>query len=306
MLFSKVFRRLLKEPTTVIGLVLLFCFFAIAIFAPLLSPYDPLFQNISGASLKPPSNDSLFGTDKLGRDIFSRLMYGGRISVFVGLAVVALAGSFGTLVGLYAGFRGGWADEALMRVTDIFFAFPSLILAMAIAGALGPSLTNALIAVAVVQWPAYACWCAVRCSSCVNGSLSKLPIRSVPRAAPSCCATCCPMYCRPCSSKPALTWGRRSSRWRVCPLSVLVPNRRRAEWGCDDLRRTQLYHDPMVAHRRARGRDSALCCLVQPGGGWVARYPGSTLAKVAQDIFLCYKMSITLHSLLLTCNRESI
>ncbi|MFN8441595.1 MAG: nickel transporter permease [Caldilineaceae bacterium] len=156
MLFSKAFRRLLKEPTTVIGLILLLGFFAIAIFAPFLSRYDPLFQNISGASLKPPSSDYWFGTDKLGRDIFSRLLYGGRISVFVGLAVVALAGTFGTLVGLYAGFRGGWADEVLMRVTDIFFAFPSLILAMAIAGALGPSLTNALIAVAVVQWPVYA------------------------------------------------------------------------------------------------------------------------------------------------------
>lgn len=156
MLSLNVFRRLLKEPTTVLGLFLLLCFFIIAIFAPLLSHYDPLFQNISGASLKPPSSDYWFGTDKLGRDIYSRMLYGGRISVFVGLAVVSLAGTFGTLVGLYAGFRRGWADEALMRITDIFFAFPSLILAMAIAGALGPSLNNALIAVAVVQWPVYA------------------------------------------------------------------------------------------------------------------------------------------------------
>jgi peptide/nickel transport system permease protein len=138
-----------------IGLFLLIFFFLIAPLAPVLSPLSPLEQNIS-ASLSPPGNPYWLGTDKLGRDLLSRLLYGARISVFVGLAVVALAGTFGTLVGLVAGYRRGWVDEAMMRVTDIFFAFPALILAMAIAGALGPSLRNALIAVAVVLWPVYA------------------------------------------------------------------------------------------------------------------------------------------------------
>jgi peptide/nickel transport system permease protein len=149
------FRRLLKEPTTLIGFILLLIFFAIALSANWLSPFDPLDPHIVD-SLEPPLSNYLLGTDKLGRDLLSRLMHGAQISVFVGLVVVAGSGTFGTLMGLWAGFRRGWADEILMRVTDIFFAFPSLILAMAIAGALGPSLPNALIAISVVLWPVYA------------------------------------------------------------------------------------------------------------------------------------------------------
>jgi peptide/nickel transport system permease protein len=148
-------RRLLQEPTTVIGLALLVVFVLLALAAPLVSPFDPLFQNIS-ASLTPPSPGYWLGTDKLGRDLLSRMIYGARISLRVGFLVVIFAGTLGSLVGLVAGYVRGWADEALMRVTDIFFAFPSLILAMAIAGALGPSLQNALIAVGVVSWPVYA------------------------------------------------------------------------------------------------------------------------------------------------------
>src|SRR3954447_19151175 len=139
----QILRRLLQEPTTVIGLVLMLIFVVAALTAPLISPYDPLFQNIS-ASLTPPSLHYWLGTDKLGRDLLSRMIYGARISIGVGFAVVVMAGIFGTLVGLVAGFTRGWVDEVLMRVTDIFFAFPGLILAMAIAGALGPSLQNAL------------------------------------------------------------------------------------------------------------------------------------------------------------------
>jgi peptide/nickel transport system permease protein len=148
-------RRVLREPTTLAGLLLLLVFVLLALLAPLLSPYDPLFQNIS-ASLTPPSPGHWLGTDKLGRDLLSRMLHGARISLTVGLSVVAAAGLAGGLVGLVAGYRRGWVDEVIMRFTDIFFAFPSLILAMAIAGALGPSLRNALIAVIVVTWPVYA------------------------------------------------------------------------------------------------------------------------------------------------------
>lgn len=156
MLFSDLFRRLRKEPTAFVGLLLVLLFFALAILAPVISPFGPNTQDIIGSKLAPPSAKHWLGADILGRDMVSRMLYGARISVFVGLAVVAVAGSFGTLVGLFAGYRRGWIDEVVMRVTDIFFAFPPLILAMAIAGALGPSLTNALIAVVVVLWPVYA------------------------------------------------------------------------------------------------------------------------------------------------------
>jgi peptide/nickel transport system permease protein len=149
------FRRFRKETTAMIGLFVIIFFVAVALLAEVISPYNPLEQNISD-SLQIPGANHLFGADKLGRDVFSRIIHGTRISLFSGLSVVLMAGTFGILVGTVAGYAGGWWDEALMRVTDIFVAFPSLILAMAIAGALGPSLQNALIAVAVVSWPVYA------------------------------------------------------------------------------------------------------------------------------------------------------
>jgi peptide/nickel transport system permease protein len=145
----------LRQPAIAIGAVVMLVFLLAALLAPLIAPYDPLGQNIS-AGLRPPSAEYLFGTDKLGRDIFSRILYGARISLFVGVAVVLMSGVVGTLLGVLAGYVGGWADELLMRITDIFFAFPSLILAMAIAGALGPSLQNALIAISAATWPVYA------------------------------------------------------------------------------------------------------------------------------------------------------
>ena len=126
-----------------------------AIFAPFIAPYDPLAQELSGR-LEPPSAAHWLGTDQLGRDIASRILYGSRISLVIGVVVVGLAGAFGTFVGVIAGYLGGLVDEALMRLTEVFLAFPPLILAMAIAGALGPSLTNAIIAIAAVTWAVYA------------------------------------------------------------------------------------------------------------------------------------------------------
>ncbi len=145
----------LTSPLTVIGLVLIVFFAACAILAPVLAPMDPTDQVLS-LRLSPPSSAHWLGMDQLGRDVLSRLLYGARISLTVGLVVVASAGIFGTLVGLLAGYAGGTTDEVLMRLTDIFFAFPPLILAMSIAGALGPNLNNAMIAIAVVTWPVYA------------------------------------------------------------------------------------------------------------------------------------------------------
>jgi peptide/nickel transport system permease protein len=146
---------LLRSPLTVAGLVLITTLILIGILAPLIAPANPLKQVLT-VRLKPPSAEHWLGTDQLGRDVLSRMMYGARISLLIGLVVVGLAASTGTLIGLVAGYAGGWLDEGLMRLTDVFFAFPALILAMAISGALGPSLTNAMIAIAVVSWPVYA------------------------------------------------------------------------------------------------------------------------------------------------------
>jgi peptide/nickel transport system permease protein len=136
-------------------LALITVFALCALLAPLLAPYDPLAQEL-GARLRPPSPEHWLGTDSLGRDIASRILYGARISLIIGVVVVTSAGLVGTAVGLVAGYAGGLADEALMRLTEVFLAFPALILAMAIAGALGPSLTNAIIAIAAVTWAVYA------------------------------------------------------------------------------------------------------------------------------------------------------
>jgi len=144
-----------RSPLTVAGLVLIAILALIALSAPLIAPADPLKQVLS-TRLEPPSAANWLGTDQLGRDVLSRMIYGSRISLLIGIVVVGLAASVGTFVGLVAGYVGGWVDEALMRLTDVFFAFPALILAMAISGALGPSLTNAMIAIAVVSWPVYA------------------------------------------------------------------------------------------------------------------------------------------------------
>jgi peptide/nickel transport system permease protein len=146
---------ILREPLNVLALTVIALFALGALLAPLIAPYDPLAQDLA-TRLDPPSSAHWLGTDQLGRDILSRLLYGSRISLVIGVVVVGLAGIFGTLVGLLAGYAGGLADEAMMRLTEVFLAFPPLILAMAIAGALGPSLTNAIIAIAAVTWAVYA------------------------------------------------------------------------------------------------------------------------------------------------------
>jgi len=146
---------ILANPLNLVALVLIALFAVCALLAPVLAPYDPLAQELS-ARLRPPSPEHWLGTDSLGRDIASRILYGARISLIIGVVVVASAGVVGTAIGLVAGYAGGLVDEVLMRLTEVFLAFPALILAMAIAGALGPSLTNAIIAIAAVTWAVYA------------------------------------------------------------------------------------------------------------------------------------------------------
>jgi peptide/nickel transport system permease protein len=146
---------ILANPLNLVALALIAVFALCALLAPVIAPYDPLAQDLA-QRLRPPSPEHWLGTDSLGRDIASRILYGARISLIIGVVVVASAGVVGTVIGLIAGYAGGLVDEALMRLTEVFLAFPALILAMAIAGALGPSLTNAIIAIAAVTWAVYA------------------------------------------------------------------------------------------------------------------------------------------------------
>lgn len=140
---------------TLTGGFIVAVFMVVAIVGPVLVSQDPLVQDLS-RRLSAPSRDHLFGTDSLGRDIFTRVVHGARISVIAGASVVTAATIFGIVAGMLAGWNGGWSDETLMRITDMFLAFPSLILAMAISAILRPNLTNALLAIAVTSWPVYA------------------------------------------------------------------------------------------------------------------------------------------------------
>lgn len=143
-----------KSPLTIMGLVIIITLIAVAAAAPYLSPFDPDAINPI-QRLKPPSTVHLCGTDAAGRDIFSRILYGSRISLRIGIVVVSIAAVFGSLLGIVSGYVGGKLDEVIMRTTDVFFAVPHLVLAMAIAAALGPSLMNTMISLVVVWWPIY-------------------------------------------------------------------------------------------------------------------------------------------------------
>lgn len=148
-------RSLLHNPMAMAGLAIIVTWAILAIFADLIIPYGPYEQNI-GDRLQAPSGVHFFGTDELGRDVFSRVIYGSRISLPIGLIVIVFAMIVGCLVGASAGYIGGVYDLLIMRVADITLAFPSIVLALAIAAVLGPSLTNALIAMIMVWWPEYA------------------------------------------------------------------------------------------------------------------------------------------------------
>lgn len=148
-------RRLIDDPYRAVIFALALVVIVLAAAAPVIAPYDPLKSNPRDR-LQAPSSQHLFGTDELGRDIFSRVLYGGRLSLSVSVVSIAFALIVGLGIGLAAGYLGGFLDEALMRLTDVFLAVPVLVLAMAIAAALGAGLENAVIAVAATWWPGYA------------------------------------------------------------------------------------------------------------------------------------------------------
>lgn len=147
--------RLMKNKLAVFGLCILILFVVIAVFAIQLAPFDPSEQHLQ-EGLNGPSFHHLLGQDKLGRDILSRMIYGSRISLLVGASVVSISLLIGVLIGSTAGYFGGIVDEIIMRVVDIFLAFPGILLAIAITSVLGPSLRNVLIALCLMGWVGYA------------------------------------------------------------------------------------------------------------------------------------------------------
>lgn len=146
---------LTQSPLNLVGVVLIALFLFLVAFGSLLAPHDPVQPNVA-VKLQPPSSTYWFGTDELGRDVLSRIMSGAKYSLGVAFLILSIAVLVGTVVGLIAGYAGGIIDELLMRVTDLFLAFPALVLAMAIAATLGRTLENTVIALTAVYWPWYA------------------------------------------------------------------------------------------------------------------------------------------------------
>lgn len=149
---GRILRFLLRQPTSVFGLGVIALLVFGAILAPLLATHAPYAQDLSN-TLAPPSAQNWFGTDELGRDIWSRLVWGTRITLSIIALVTIVVGPIGLAVGTVAGYYGGRIDTVMMRITDIFLSFPSLILSLAFVAALGPNLRNAIIAIALTSWP---------------------------------------------------------------------------------------------------------------------------------------------------------
>ncbi len=147
--------HLRRNPLVLLGLVSVILWTIIAFIAPDIAPFEPLKQDLVNR-LQAPNAQFAMGSDELGRDIFSRVLWGSRITIPAGLAVIIIGSTIGVIIGAIAGYAGGIVDELLMRLTELFMAFPFIILAMAVTAALGPDIQNAVIALSVVWWPRYA------------------------------------------------------------------------------------------------------------------------------------------------------
>jgi len=148
-------RALARHPLALTGLAIILLLVLVAALAPLLAPYAPSTQHLLDR-LQAPSARHWLGTDELGRDLLSRLVYGARLTLGIVALVTVISAPLGLAIGCMAGYAGGWPDAALMRLTDVFLALPRLILALAFVAALGPGIENAVLAIALVAWPPYA------------------------------------------------------------------------------------------------------------------------------------------------------
>lgn len=152
-----IWRRFSANRLALAGLGIILLLILVAIFADVLAPHNPVQGDLMNARLLPPGTAGyLLGTDDQGRDILSRLIHGSRLTLFVVVLVAIIAAPVGLIIGTVSGYAGGWVDAVLMRITDIFLAFPKLVLALALVAALGPGIENAVLAIAVTSWPPYA------------------------------------------------------------------------------------------------------------------------------------------------------
>lgn len=150
---SRRFRAFLRHRLGTLGLVIVVVFILAALFAPQIAPYDPTTQRIATARLVPPSAEFWFGTDELGRDLFSRIVYGARISMRIGLIAEGISLLIGIVLGSIAGFFGGWVDNLIMRVADVFFAIPGLLFLIVVVAIFGSGATTIFLALGLISWP---------------------------------------------------------------------------------------------------------------------------------------------------------
>jgi ABC-type dipeptide/oligopeptide/nickel transport system permease subunit len=152
---QEVWIRLLRNKAAIAGLIIIALFILMALLSPLLAPMDPIEQNIELRKTPPLTSKYLLGTDELGRDMLSRLIYGARLSMTIGVISVGIAMTGGVIIGMVSGYYGGWFDKIVMRLIDIMLAFPYVLLTIVIVAVLGPSLSNAMIAIGISQMPRY-------------------------------------------------------------------------------------------------------------------------------------------------------
>ncbi len=223
--WARAWRRLKRRKGAMFGLVVVVLFILVAILAPLIAPYDPIATSFTQVR-KPPSWAHWLGTDEVGRDVLARIIWGARASLSAGLVSVGIALGIGVPLGLLAGYAGGWIDAVLSRIVDAMLAVPFLILAIALAAFLGPSLTNAMIAIGVTATPVF-----IRLT---RGQTIAAKVEDYVEAAravgnhtgASRCATSCPTSCRHCWSRPRSRSPAPSSPRRRCRSSASASSRR--------------------------------------------------------------------------------
>lgn len=264
----RVLRHLLRNPMTLAGLLVAVLLIVVATFAPWIATHDPVVQNLANA-LQAPGAAHWFGTDEYGRDIFSRLVYGSRITLYIITLVTVIVGPIGLFIGTVSGYYGGIVDTVFMRITDIFISFPSLVLALAFIAALGPGLEHAVVAIALTSWPPIA-----RLARAETLSLRKADfVVAVELQGASStriiCVTLCRCACRR-DHPPDHEHGRDHPHRRGAGLPRPWRTGAAAGVGRDDLHRSTLHARMLVAGGGTGCGDHAGEPGVQPAGRWPA------------------------------------